>query len=499
MNMKRIVWLFLSAALVAGAMAQALSAEERAQLAALQDRERNARQLNSPKIRTARQNLELAVRSDGDVTYTIGSNATVSLGQMPSAMREYSDAAVAAMSLGYTMGQDAGTLAGALAAERVRADVLTQVADVRTSVALSQAAQTDTINTTLASIAAELRGIVNEATDRANENVGRIPMALDEDCTSNTAGKARFNNATNHLQICSAGNVWITIGSNPESPTEDGSSRARAGKSCLQMQLTLKANGQSTANSLRYMYSPSDPSDIYQVYCHMAENGGGWTLVAMAGRILNNKRSTCRSAGIRLAGTGVPAMLHDVFGQYDPNALSTKQAFSWMRHPRFAHLYKDDSEVMAHSASMNNAVIFPIEDKHRWDNKLLPHIPYMKMRRGRNAQWVTRVGSISNFQYGTRAPGYIGWDFGACTGGGISINSGCNTNQNNWGNYNNGPISHRAMLYWEAQDTSYAANQWWHGKPMNLNQANSHDNSLQDLAFFIREGTHAMPTKNLAF
>ena len=39
---------------------------------------------------TARQTLDLAVGSEGDVTFTIGSNASVSISQIPEAMRAYS-------------------------------------------------------------------------------------------------------------------------------------------------------------------------------------------------------------------------------------------------------------------------------------------------------------------------------------------------------------------------------------------------------------------------
>ena len=91
-----------------------------------------------------------------------------------------------------------------------------------------------------------------------------------------------------------------------------------------------------------------------------------------------------------------------------------------------------------------------VQDKIRWNANYLPHIPYMKTRRGASSQWINRAGSVNVFQYTARAPNYIGYDWNACAGTTIDCRS---SNNNNWGDYNDGPISHRAMLYWEPGDT----------------------------------------------
>ena len=91
-----------------------------------------------------------------------------------------------------------------------------------------------------------------------------------------------------------------------------------------------------------------------------------------------------------------------------------------------------------------------VQDKIRWNANYLPHVPYIKTRRGATSQWLTRTGSVNVFQYTTRAPAYIGYDWAACSGRTIHCQ---NSNNDNWGDYNNGPISHRAMLYWEPGDS----------------------------------------------
>lgn len=475
-------------ALVAFTAAQTLSADEQQLLEQLQNRDQESRRqaVLQPKIRTARQTLDLAVRSEGDVTFTIGTNASVSISQIPQAMRAYSDAAVDAMSFGYTMGENAGNVAGQLAAEQVRTELVrvaaaanASIREVAQDLAASQAASEVRVTESVDAVSRTVAELRRELQDEA----GQLPINSALGCTTSAPGQLRFNNASQSVEVCSSG-AWSAIrgGGAGIDPHEDGSSEARAGPSCKAIKAAKEAAGEAAGNGVFWMYKQSNSSARMRVYCDMSQNGGGWTMVAFAGRIRGNKRTT--------VGSGNFAMLFHNFGPYTHNALATRTPFSWMKNAFFNDIFKDSSEIMATSASKRNGMIFPVQDKIRWNANYLPHVPYIKTRRGATSQWLTRTGSVNVFQYTTRAPAYIGYDWAACSGRTIHCQ---NSNNDNWGDYNNGPISHRAMLYWEPGDSGYTATQWFHASPLSMHRSSSPANTVQDIAFFLRENTHSSP------
>ena len=73
------------------------------------------------------------------------------------------------------------------------------------------------------------------------------------------------------------------------------------------------------------------------VHCDMVTDGGGWTLVAYAGKITGNKRNTVGSKWL---------LLVDTFGKYDANSPTTKKPFSQMKNPKFKHIFQDSSMIM---------------------------------------------------------------------------------------------------------------------------------------------------------
>lgn len=48
-------------------------------------------------------------------------------------------------------------------------------------------------------------------------------------------------------------------------------------------------------------------------------------------------------------------------------------------------------------------------------------------------------------------------------------------------------LNHRSLLYWESNDGSYSADQWFHASPMSLTDSTSADNAVQDIGFWFRE------------
>lgn len=220
------------------------------------------------------------------------------------------------------------------------------------------------------------------------------------------------------------------------------------------------------------------------VLCDMTTDGGGWTLVSYLGKITGSKRSV---TGNTVNGTWEPLFFN--FGTYDVNAQTTRSSFS--KFDLFKNESNPNDEFLSkRTSNTNNMLIFPLGYTSWWGrNSTEGHftidssnskIDYLKLTNSGNNNWKTVKNLTSWFLYnGGRTSG---------TYPGIGWNNPSESNAH-VGNDFDTNINHRALLYWESEDSTinYTSQQWFHGQPLQMSDSTEADNDAQDLEFWYRK------------
>ncbi|EGD81219.1 hypothetical protein PTSG_11257 [Salpingoeca rosetta] len=302
---------------------------------------------------------------------------------------------------------------------------------------------------------------------------GELPTASTlPDCTAQTTGRLRFKD--NSVQLCievtSEQYQWRGV----DVPRPTGLSTSEAAASCKEALASQKALGLNIGDGVHWIKKGGSGSPT-QVWCDMTSDGGGWTLVAYAGSISGNKQNT--------AGTSFFFPLFGHYGTYDPEAPSTRSTFSLLKDAMFSHLFVASSQILAKRTTVpQHQMIFPVANVDDYNQNQLPPVPYLRVTRdGTNYYDRTNINIFPN--YGCKMPCYTGYDDNWCTT--LDCDS---SNQDNAGSFNS-KVSHRAMLYWEINEGSYSASQWFHATPLNMHRSSSAENTVQDIEFYLREST----------
>jgi hypothetical protein len=267
--------LALAVACIPSVLGQLAAADEAEflRLSTLRAASRDRPDSSSPKIRTARNGIEISTPPDGEVTLRVGTNASISLNAIPSEMRGYTDAAVDAISLGYQLGGAEGNAA----AQRVRGDLLVAIGDVRAEVSGIEATVTTRVNATLT---------------RFEQDAAALSARMETALNGSLVHITELRRQLNASLSCAMGGTYLnlTTGNCSRVQLLDGTER-----SCSE--ILNKDDGAASGHYSIQMKVNANTDETRIVYCDMVTDGGGWTFVGQWGSKVNYAMSRHRTQG----------------------------------------------------------------------------------------------------------------------------------------------------------------------------------------------------------
>ena len=300
--------------------------------------------------------------------------------------------------------------------------------------------------------AVETKGMLTASGGLTLQLAGKHPAS----CDAGQVARVYFNSASKNLFICN-GEAWIPI-----SLATPGAK----GNPALSCKAILDTNGDAKTGAFWLDLDGAGGEVPFEAWCDMDVDGGGWTLVAYAGKINGSKAAT---VGNKFQ------MLFDTFGKYDSDALKTRTPFS--RLGSFSALLQADSRFLARRTSQpTRQLIWPVANPKSWlVDRTLPPVKFLRMSKD-GKTYFDRSNNLSIFMPGT-APKYMGYNW----------NTPADENCDSCGRSFDKALNHRSLLYWEILDGGGAATQWFHGSPLSLTDSTSPTNGAQDIEFYVRE------------